>query len=766
MQSDFYKNMLSLHRFWSFAFVVSFLLCCIALMVSPANAEDDAESIQERLNKATQLQLSDLGLTEEEQAWLQAHSVIRVGVRHGYSPIEYISEGNQFRGITIDYLYRLEALLGITFKMVDSQDYSDTDSIDMFSGVTNPNVLKEHQFTALGHPFLTFPYAIYTHKGYKAINDFSDLENKKIAVFKKSAVTHLLLAEFPALELMDVEIAEDAFSAMAAHQVDAYVGNEMIVDYVANIEGVRYIKKVGYTPFNAQVFMAVRSDWPLWKSILQKSLASLAPEQGKILKKWNLSNDRDNLQLLIIALITLSSIAAIVIFKSYRLKQAIKIQDKLSQERIWHQANFDYLTSLPNRMMFHNRLQEEIKKSARSNLPLGLLFIDLDNFKQINDQLGHPVGDELIIQVARRISECVRAIDTTARIGGDEFTVIMGELSDVNSLENTSIKMLQRLEEPFHIHPHDIYVTASIGITVYPDDAQKIEELIMFADQAMYEAKRLGRNRYHFFTASMQEASIYRHTITNDLRAALLNKQFVMFYQPITDLNTSHVVKAEALIRWQHPTKGIITPVEFIHIAEDTGMIDHIGNWVFEQVLKDAVYLRKYFSPDFQITFNVSPRQFMDEENVLSWIAKLEKNGLEGNAISIEITEGLLLQATSSVKHILSEFLRSGTEIAIDDFGTGYSALAYLKKFDVDYVKLDRSFIQNIESDHDTRVLCEAIISMAHKLKIKVVAEGIETLAQQTLLKTYRCDFGQGYLISKPMTLPEFSAFLQVYHTD
>lgn len=765
MQSDFYKSTLSLSQFWSFAHLVFLLFCCVVL-VHPANAGDGAQTMQERLDQATQLQVSDLGLTEEEQAWLQSHPVIRVGIRHGYAPIEYISEGNQFRGITIDYLYKLEELLGVTFKMIDSQDYSDVGSIDMLSGVTNPDVLKKHQFTALDQPFLTFPFAIYTHKKKNTINNFSDLENKKIAVFKKSAVTNFLLAEFPAIDLMDIEIAEDAFSAMEAHQVDAYVGNEMIVDYVTNIEGVRFIKKVGYTPFNAQIYMAVRSDWPLWKSILQKSLDSLAPEQDEILKKWDLSNDRENLRLLIIALITLALIAAIVIFKSHRLKQAIKIQDKISQERIWHQANFDYLTSLPNRMMFHNRLKDEIKKSERTNLPLGLLFIDLDNFKQINDQLGHPVGDELIIQVAKRISGCVRAVDTTARIGGDEFTVIMGELSDVNSLENTSVKILQRLEEPFHIHPHDIYVTASIGITVFPDDTTKVEELIMFADQAMYEAKRLGRNRYHFFTASMQEASVYRHTITNDLRAALLSKQFVMFYQPITDLNTSRVVKAEALIRWQHPTKGIITPMEFIHIAEDTGMIDHIGNWVFDQVLKDAAYLRKYFSPDFQITFNVSPRQFMDEENVLSWIAKLEKNGLEGSAISVEITEGLLLQPTNSVKHILSEFINAGAEIAIDDFGTGYSALAYLKKFDVDYVKLDRSFIHNIEFDNDTRVLCEAIISMAHKLKIKVVAEGIETLAQQTLLKTYRCDFGQGYLISKPMTLPEFSAFLQVYHTD
>lgn len=738
----------------------------LVLNTTTLYAKSASESMQARMLKAAQQrQLTEIGLTKEEQAWLASHPVIRVGIRHGFAPIEYISEGNQFRGITIDYLYRLEKLLGITFKKIDSQDYSDLSSIDMLSGVINPSSLNKQQLTPLDQPYLTFPFAIYTHKENNSINTFSDLADKKIAVFKKSGVSRDLLREFPAIKLWGIEIAEDAFSAMEAHQVEAYVGNEMVVDYVANIEGVHFIKKIGYTPFSSEISMAVRKDWPQLKSILQKSLVALEPEHDDILKKWDLSNDRENLQLLIFALITLASIAAIVIFKSYRLKQAIKVQDKISQERIWHQANFDYLTSLPNRMMFHNRLQEEIKKSERTGFPLGLLFIDLDNFKQINDQLGHPVGDELIIQVARRISGCVRSIDTTARIGGDEFTVIMGELTDVNSLENTSRKILQRLEEPFHIQPHDIYVTASIGITVYPNDTDKIEELIMYADQAMYEAKRLGRNRYHFFTASMQETSIYRHTITIDLRAALLNKQFVMYYQPIVDMNDTHIRKAEALIRWQHPTKGIITPIEFIQIAEDTGMIDHIGNWVFEQVLQDVLYLREHFDPDFQISFNVSPRQFMDEENILSWITRLKQDSLLNNAVSVEITEGLLLQATSSVKHILSEFIHSGAEISIDDFGTGYSALAYLKKFDVDYVKLDRSFIHNIESDNDTRVLCEAIISMAHKLKIKVVAEGIETLAQQSLLKTYRCDFGQGYLISKPMTLADFKVFLTSYHS-
>lgn len=723
-------------------------------------------SMPVRIDKAAQQrQLAEIGLTAEEQRWLQAHPVIRVGVRHGYTPIEYISEGNHFRGISMDYLNKLEKLLGVSFKKIEHQNDADLAVIDLLTTVTSPKSLDQEKFTALAEPYLRFPFAIYTHKDDSAISHFDDLEQKKIAVFKKSAITERLLQRFPNSELVYVEIAEDAFSLLELRQVDAYVGNEMIVDYVANTEGVMFIRKAAYAPFDAEISMAVRSDWPALQSILQKSLLYLAPDQEAILKKWDLSTDRENLKVLMIALVVLGSIAAVVIFKSYRLKQAIKLQDKLTQERIWHQANFDYLTNLPNRMMFHNRLQEEIKKSDRSHLPLGLLFIDLDNFKQINDQLGHPVGDDLIIQVAKRISSCVRSIDTTARIGGDEFTVIMGELSDVNSLENTSRKIMQRLEGPFSIQGHDIYVTASIGITVYPNDTQKIEELIMFADQAMYEAKRLGRNRYHFFTASMQEASIYRHTITNDLRAALAQSQFVMYYQPIVDLNSSQIIKAEALIRWQHPTKGVISPAEFIQIAEDNGMIDQIGNAVFDQVLKDSAYIRDRFNPNFQVSFNVSPRQFLDEENVLSWIDRMQHMQMPASAISIEITESLLLQATNSVKHILTELIAAGAEIAIDDFGTGYSALAYLKKFDVDYVKLDRSFIHNIEMDNDTRVLCEAIISMAHKLKIQVIAEGIETLAQRTLLQSYECDYGQGYLISKPLALGEFAQFMQSYNS-
>lgn len=738
-----------------------FAIFCVSLSHAPlAWAAEQTGKPQIAVENVTASKLSELGLTEKEQAWLASHRIIRVGVRHGYTPIEYISEGNQFRGITVDYLYKLEKLLGITFKKVDFADIPTINSIDMMSGVINPKSIRNNGFIAL-KPYLIFPYAIYTHKKNTNIQNLVDLQDKRIAVFKKSAVASQLMARLPTAKLVNIDIAEDALTALEMQTVDAYIGNEMIVDYVANIQGVSFIKKTGYTPYEAQVSMAVRSDWPELKMILQKSLLALEPEQDEILKKWDLSSHKKNMHLLWLALGALFLTASFILFKSYRLKQAIKAQNKLSQERIWHQANFDFLTNLPNRLMFHNRLQEEIKKSNRSGLPLGLLFLDLDNFKQINDQLGHAIGDKLITEVAKRIERCVRSIDTTARIGGDEFTVIMGELTDLNAVEKTSHKILSRLEAPFHINSQVIYVTASIGITIFPNDTNRIEELLIFSDQAMYEAKRLGRNRYQFFTASMQQASTNRHMIMTDLRYALAHDQFVVFYQPIIDLNNFALHKAEALIRWQHPTKGMVKPIDFIPIAEESAMINHLGDWVFGQVLKDVVDLRATQHPDFQISINVSPRQFMNESNLLSWLDKLHEHGLKGDVISIEITEGLLLQPTDSVKHILSEFIIAGADIAIDDFGTGYSALGYLKKFNVDYVKLDKSFVQNVESDNDNIVLCEAIISMAHKLGIKVIAEGIETPAQLALLKQFGCDFGQGYLLARPKNLEGFKGFLK-----
>lgn len=709
--------------------------------------------------KVSEQQLVEIGLSANERAWLLEHPVIKVGVHTAYMPIEFYSEANRFRGISVDYMNRLENVLGITFQKADYESNMTKDVVDMISANPNPKRLAQNGYVSLKEPFLSFPYSIYTHTKTDNINSWEDLQGKRVAVFRNGLMPQVL-AKFPGVKIIPVNLAEDAFMALQDGSADAYVGNEMVVDYVSNIQGLNYIKKVATTSYKAHVYMLIRNDWPEFKSILEKTFVYMEPERNDIIKRWSPVNNLQTKHTLQIALAVMLLLLAYILYKSYRLTQTIKEQDKLSQERIWHQANFDFLTNLPNRMMFHNRLQEEIKKADRNNTPIGLLYLDMDNFKQINDQFGHATGDELIKEVAERISGCIRSIDTTARIGGDEFTVIMAELTDLTAMEKVSRKILSRLEQPFYLNRHTIYITVSIGITIYPDDSNKIEDLLMFADQAMYEAKRLGKNRYQFFTSTMQEVSNIRHTITNDLRTALAHRELVVFYQPIIDLKTKAVIKAEALVRWLHPTKGMITPDHFIPIAEDTGMIHLLGDWVFERVLQDVSRLRQTYDPNFQISLNVSPRQFMAEGSLLNWLERLKKLNVAGEAINVEITEGMLLEPTESVNQIMSEFIAAKIEISIDDFGTGYSALGYLKKFDVDYLKLDRSFIQHLETSPDNQVLCEAIIDIAHKLGIKVVAEGVETEAQELLLKKFGCDYAQGYLFAKPSNLVEFEEFL------
>lgn len=703
---------------------------------------------------------TQIGLTRSEQQWLSSHPKITVGVRPGWMPIEFITEGREFRGITIDYLQRLEELLGVTFEKVDFSENEVEEHADMLSGVQGPSSLSKTRYSALDQPYLTFPFAIYVRNDNSSIRDMADLDKKRVAVFKYGAVRQTLTENYPNISFVRIDLAEEAFAGIKSGSMDAYIGNERIVDYISSIQGLRFIKKTGYTPYEAEVFMAVRDDWPELKSILQKSLAYLEPERESILANWDVSvrQDEDIFRFIFASLFL---VALYVMFRAYKLKQDIRIQSKASQEKIWHQANFDFLTGLPNRLMFQDHLQQEMKKSNRSGLLLGLLFLDIDRFKEINDRLGHAVGDKLLVEAAKRISSCTRSVDITARIGGDEFTVIMGGLTDIKGLENTCQNILARLHEPFHLDGQVIYTSVSIGITVYPSDNENVDELLKFADQAMYEAKRLGRNRYQFFTPSMQEASLKRLSIANDLRTALSNNEFIVYYQPIIDLQSAGINKAEALVRWQHPTRGMISPLDFIHIAEDTGLIHQLGDLVFRQVLKDLLYIRQSAKPDFQMSINVSPKQFSEKPRLLSWIDEMKNIGLPGESVALEITEGILLEVSTPVKSLLLQFREFGMNISIDDFGTGYSALSYLKKFDIDFVKLDRSFVQNLERDTQDMVLCEAIINMAHKLSMRLIAEGVETETQKEMLSRFGCDFGQGYYFAKPKPFNDFISFLK-----
>lgn len=435
-------------------------------------------------------------------------------------------------------------------------------------------------------------------------------------------------------------------------------------------------------------------------------------------------------------------------------------EKKKTEELVWQQANFDSLTKLPNRRMFRDRLKFELKKFGRDQLPLALLFLDLDHFKEINDTLGHESGDELLIEAGKRITNNVRESDTVARIGGDEFTIILAELTELHVVEQIADKIIQVLNQPFDISNGQVYVSASIGITLCPNDATTVSGLLKNADQAMYLAKELGRNRFCYFTPQMQQHAQKRLGILNELHHAIEKEQFQLYFQPIVDLKTNKISKAEALIRWLHPERGLISPVDFIPIAEESGLINEIGDWVFKQAVQQAKYIKTSLEQNIQISVNKSPLQFKGTESHSDWLEYLEQHQVSGNNIVIEITESLLMEDKNDITNQLNEFKAAGLTIAMDDFGTGYSSLSYLKKFDIDYLKIDRSFINNMTANSDDMALSEAIIVMAHRLGIKVIAEGIETQEQMDLLSAVGCDFGQGYLFSKPLPAQDFHALL------
>ena len=427
-------------------------------------------------------------------------------------------------------------------------------------------------------------------------------------------------------------------------------------------------------------------------------------------------------------------------------------QKKKTEDLIWKQANFDSLTDLPNRLMFRDRLDQEIKKAHRAGLTMALMFIDLDRFKEINDTLGHAVGDNLLKQASLRLKNCVRESDTVARLGGDEFTVILGELTSPQQAERVAQQILQKMEEPFVLGDETAYISASIGVTFYPDDATDLDDLLKCADQAMYAAKEQGRNRYHYFTASLQQQAQERRRIGADLHEALALRQFEVQYQPIVDLATGRTVKAEALLRWMHPERGMISPAEFIPIAEETGMIADIGDWVFAQAVQQLKRCRA-LDPGFQISVNVSPLQFRNGGiEVGAWFKALTDAAQPIDGIVIEITEGLLLDTSSSVKEKLERLRAGGMQVALDDFGTGYSSLSYLNRLQIDYLKIDRSFVIDMLNAPENLILCDVMARMANRLGIKVVAEGIETAEQRTLLKEMGCEYGQGFLFSRSVT--------------
>lgn len=438
---------------------------------------------------------------------------------------------------------------------------------------------------------------------------------------------------------------------------------------------------------------------------------------------------------------------------------------KKQEELIWQQANYDTVTGLPNRHLFQSKLEQAARHAARTNHIMALMLIDLDQFKSVNDSMGHRAGDELLGCVATRLLKCSRSADCIARVGGDEFAIIISNINEPSACTDIAINIIKGLEMPFVINGETIFISASIGISLYPSDTENLEDLFKNADQAMYAVKNSGRKNFLYYSRALYDAIHMRLRMIRNLRKGLEESQFKVYYQPIISLKTGLIARMEALVRWIHPVQGIISPDTFIPLAEDTGLIVPMGSWVASQAITQLAYWRKKYAPELKMAINLSPVQLRSQEFYdISWISTLQHEGLNGDALAIEITEGLLLNSEPRVNLNLKMMHQTGIQIAIDDFGTGYSSLAYLRKFNIDFLKIDRSFVDDLNGVGYE--LCTAIIAMAHSLGLGVIAEGVETKEQEKLLIELECDYVQGYLYSKPLPAEEIEKLLILPMSD
>lgn len=445
---------------------------------------------------------------------------------------------------------------------------------------------------------------------------------------------------------------------------------------------------------------------------------------------------------------------------------------KKDEELLWRQANYDSLTGLPNRHLFLDRLRQAIRNTHRGEHPaFSLLYIDLDQFKEVNDTLGHSVGDQLLKEAAQRLLRCTRDTDTVCRIGGDEFTVLLVDMHDQGNeaphvIERVGLEIIAAMSQPFHLEGETLHLSASIGITHFPGDAGDADSLLKHADQAMYAAKQLGRNRFAYFSPAMQARAQERRRTSEELRQAIGRGELQVHYQPIVELETGKIVKAEALVRWRHPERGWISPVEFIPLAEETGLIFEIGEWVFRTAVSDSARWIMEQGHQIQVGVNVSPLQISKGgASFARCMAFLAESDLPRHSIVVEITEGSLLQHDLTVEDRLRELGERGLALALDDFGTGYSSLSYLQQYRFEFLKIDRAFVGNMKTGSRQLALCKTIIAMAHTLGMRVISEGIGDQDAADLLRHAGCDYGQGFFFHQPMPAAPFEALLQAGDT-
>jgi len=711
----------------------------------------------------------------QEQQYLNQKKRIKTCIDPNWLPFEgFVNDKHS--GISSEYLNYFSQQIGIPIDVVKTSSWEESLKFvrlrhcDMLTLASNrPERRKYLSFT---QPYIKTSLALATQQDQLFFTSFSDLENKYIGIIKGYSPGKIIHKKYPKIKLVELESIKEGLEKVRQGKLLGFLDSVPTLSYHIQNEFPGDLKISGKFDYDWSVGIAARNDEPLLANIFNKVIQS-TPESihSRIRNNWLGVRYEQAIDHSLIwkLLLGFSIILLLVILRYRQLSQhRNEISDKNTElafineqleaqkESAQHMANHDLLTGLPNRSHLLDRLEHAIDLASRQANQVAVLFIDLDRFKYVNDSLGHHIGDELLCQVGNNIDERLRSTDTLARIGGDEFVVILESFEDEQSPARIAQDIIDTVQRPYKVMGHMLNVSASIGIALYPDDSEDIHTLIKHADIAMYRAKELGRNRFRYYTQSLSERTEKRLKTDAALREALTLNQFSLHFQPIIDLHSCTVSHAEALIRWEHPDMGMISPEYFIPIAEENGLIHEIGLWVLREACICFKEWQKQGLNLNAVSINVSSIQFQKGNLAETFKSILDEENIKASCIDIEITERYLMDQTERNILYLNTLKSAGHTISVDDFGVGYSSMSYMKRLPLNIIKIDRSFISDIPEDNNDIQISQAIIALSHNLGYKATAEGVEKEEQFSFLMETGCNYAQGYYFSRPVANDQF----------
>ncbi len=712
-----------------------------------------------------------LKFEEDEKSYLQEKKKLTMCLPSNIPPF-VIYEEDKLSGMAGDYVGFFEERMNIRIEPVASDNTSDyirsviDGDCDLYIVLQKSPRFKD--LVLLTKPYFDDPLVIVTKVDEPFIPDLHAIDGKKVGAIQGTVMKDAMENSYPELDMIGVESIYQALNSVLNGELYGFVYPMVVLNHMVQTEYPGQLRISGRSDKRFSGSIGVRKDDPILHEIFEKVILDMTPDiKNNIYAKWvSVKYERGyDYALLWKVAAAFTLLLIIVLFWNRRLIIHRREIDAKNQEleaeklKVDHIAYHDHLTGLSNRVALSRILEHAINVAHRRHDLLGLLFIDLDRFKIVNDTLGHHVGDEMLKVVAKRLESVIRDADVLARVGGDEFIVLLEGMKHQDEAALVSEKILKSIKEQIHVDEYELNTTASIGIALYPDDGEDINSLIKNADSAMYLAKAEGKDSYRYYTKHLSDEVHERLTLEHYLRHALEKDEFSLVFQPQYDLATHKIIAAEALLRWDRHERDVITPNRFIPIAEDSGVILAIGEWVFINACKEFLKWRSLGLDIEQISINVSSVQFNQEDVVEHFKTMIEEVGIEAGSVELEITERYVMEHTKQNQDILDELRDIGFKISIDDFGTGYSSMSYLKTLPLDTIKIDKSFIDDIPHGPNDVAITKAILVLAKSLEYTVVAEGIENIDQEHFLKTHQCDIGQGYLFSRPLTPQAFIAF-------